>query len=420
MAFNNTVPVTLSVSHDSGTNLITFVITRYTPDSAGLYNVLFLTETIEILASACSHNEVFGQVVTVQNDSQDEFEITTGWYDAVNDIHYASPGQELVDLIDTYIAMNTGGGSTTLYTAISEADALTLAGTSGFEGGVVYRITCDGGTGGAGNGDYFYGTASAFSRLVCLEYYDSSEARYLKPIAEFTSSGVVFKRGDASQSISVTINSGVSTNIDFTTYRMYGTIDISDSGSVAMDSFMGFSNEDRYIITSVDGTLKLSFNDIGIITPNGFVGEMVFSAAGRDSITIYQNNNGELIADSIHAEYAGGPREYVALLSQSGTNAPVATILKNTLGEVPVYAYGTFGEYQLQTSASLFTSSKTEASITGNVFWDDDAGKMWFIIAERYSDQAVLIKINDFSNNGGANDLLDIWVKNIIHIRVYP
>ena len=40
------------------------------------------------------------------------------------------------------------------------------------------------------------------------------------------------------------------------------------------------------------------------------------------------------------------PKVYVALLSQTGTNAPVATVLKNTLGGVPVWSYVSAGVYR--------------------------------------------------------------------------
>lgn len=39
------------------------------------------------------------------------------------------------------------------------------------------------------------------------------------------------------------------------------------------------------------------------------------------------------------------PKVYVALLTQTGTNAPVATVLQNTLGGVPVWSYADVGKY---------------------------------------------------------------------------
>lgn len=38
---------------------------------------------------------------------------------------------------------------------------------------------------------------------------------------------------------------------------------------------------------------------------------------------------------------------YSALLTQSGTDAPVATVLENTLGGTPVFSYVGVGEYRL-------------------------------------------------------------------------
>ena len=53
---------------------------------------------------------------------------------------------------------------------------------------------------------------------------------------------------------------------------------------------------------------------------------------------------------------------YVALLTQSGTDAPVATILENTLGGVPVQNYANAGTFSI-TSDGLFTDGKTTINI---------------------------------------------------------
>ena len=49
---------------------------------------------------------------------------------------------------------------------------------------------------------------------------------------------------------------------------------------------------------------------------------------------------------------------YTALLTQSGTNAPVATVLENTLGGNVVWSRGGKG-YYIATSSGLFTIDKT-------------------------------------------------------------
>lgn len=55
---------------------------------------------------------------------------------------------------------------------------------------------------------------------------------------------------------------------------------------------------------------------------------------------------------------------YCALLTQTGTTAPVATVLENTLGVEPTYTYSDVGEYTVNTVTS-FNSNKI-AFIFGN------------------------------------------------------
>jgi hypothetical protein len=55
-----------------------------------------------------------------------------------------------------------------------------------------------------------------------------------------------------------------------------------------------------------------------------------------------------------------GYRSYTALLTQSGTDAPVATVLENTLGEIS-FSYTNPGVYKIE-SDGLFTVGKTWTS----------------------------------------------------------
>lgn len=56
---------------------------------------------------------------------------------------------------------------------------------------------------------------------------------------------------------------------------------------------------------------------------------------------------------------------YVALLSQTGTDAPVATVLENTLGGTVVWSYNDVGSYYA-TLANAFTAGKTFVLLSGN------------------------------------------------------
>lgn len=75
---------------------------------------------------------------------------------------------------------------------------------------------------------------------------------------------------------------------------------------------------------------------------------------------------------------------YVATLTQSGTDAPTATVLENTLGLNPTYYYNAPGSYYLEDLAGLFASNKT----------------------------AVFMQ---FKNGGPA---MEIWVENINEIDI--
>jgi hypothetical protein len=57
-------------------------------------------------------------------------------------------------------------------------------------------------------------------------------------------------------------------------------------------------------------------------------------------------------------EPINGVKVYRAIVSQSGTSAPVATVLENSLGGTPVWGYSDVGDYTL-TLSEAFPSNKT-------------------------------------------------------------
>ena len=76
---------------------------------------------------------------------------------------------------------------------------------------------------------------------------------------------------------------------------------------------------------------------------------------------------------------------YTALLSQSGTSAPVATVLENTLGGTIVWTRSGIGSYQATLTGSVYTSSKTV------VFATIGLNKNLVINGARVSDSVVSI-----------------------------
>lgn len=58
-------------------------------------------------------------------------------------------------------------------------------------------------------------------------------------------------------------------------------------------------------------------------------------------------------------------KSYVAIITQSGTSAPVVdTLFENNIGAAVTYAYNGVGEFNIKTSGHKFTSGKTSISIT--------------------------------------------------------
>ena len=63
--------------------------------------------------------------------------------------------------------------------------------------------------------------------------------------------------------------------------------------------------------------------------------------------------------------YSLGYTVYTALITQTGTADPVATVLQNTTGQTLVYGRTSGGEYTITASSSLFTANKTIVFLNG-------------------------------------------------------
>lgn len=115
------------------------------------------------------------------------------------------------------------------------------------------------------------------------------------------------------------------------------------------------------------------------------------------------------------AALATEPKVYVALLSQTGTSAPVATVLENTLGGVPVWTYSGVGTYDV-TLASAFPTSKTNIETT-LINWLDSAidNEDMFVKITKNSQSAYTII--SYVNTSNTNGILN---KFYFKIEVYP
>jgi len=128
------------------------------------------------------------------------------------------------------------------------------------------------------------------------------------------------------------------------------------------------------------------------------------------------------VAQSYNSTYTGSEidnatsnvrpyKVYTALLTQTGTNAPVATVLENTLGAVS-YIYDDVGSYII-TATGLLTVNKTFIFGSAGTF---SAGSL----------EATPISVNNayiftkFTTGNLTDNLLSVVNGSFIEIRVYP
>jgi len=106
---------------------------------------------------------------------------------------------------------------------------------------------------------------------------------------------------------------------------------------------------------------------------------------------------------------------YTALLTQSGTDAPVATVLENTLGETISFGYSSPGYYSINTTGE-FPQNKTTFSIKNVINGTTVSSETYIGI---FSD-ALNINTIDFTTlNDFSTAVNNILLNTPIEIRVY-
>jgi hypothetical protein len=138
----------------------------------------------------------------------------------------------------------------------------------------------------------------------------------------------------------------------------------------------------------------------------------------------YQDANGNLTLWVGHDDGSAWPsvgyKEYVALLTQTGTNAPVATVLSNTIGAI-VWGYTGVGQYTA-TLSGAFLATKTQLETTPGTYLSDGADVYSYSFF-RTSDNALGLQSSE--NGVTANGLFSVnseaaQLASGIRIRIYP
>lgn len=131
----------------------------------------------------------------------------------------------------------------------------------------------------------------------------------------------------------------------------------------------------------------------------------------------YDTTNGW---ESVDRAAVLGYKEYVALLTQAGTDAPVATVLYNDLGGTVVWAYGGNGEYSA-TLTGAFVLNKTSWHTGGIAGSGTPYGvEIGFV---RVSANALQLNVNgiliDFVGEEVTNEGDGLLSGTPVYIRVY-
>ena len=101
-----------------------------------------------------------------------------------------------------------------------------------------------------------------------------------------------------------------------------------------------------------------------------------------------------------------GYTAYTAIINQSGTNAPVATILKNNTGYTYTWTRTGAGEYTITASCNAFTSNKTIVFVNCGNTGFNQLMPSW----ERLSDTAILIGQPPLGDGAFVNGAFEIRI----------
>ena len=126
------------------------------------------------------------------------------------------------------------------------------------------------------------------------------------------------------------------------------------------------------------------------------------------------------LKDNLASYFEGGgstqPLVYRALLTQTGSNPPVATVLENTLGEVPTYNYNNTGLYYLATVSPILVLGKTFIRYSVGLPTSSDVSSDPYSYAFSH-DAADRINFSVLRNGAFTDDLL---ANASLEILIYP
>jgi hypothetical protein len=226
----------------------------------------------------------------------------------------------------------------------------------------------------ASNGNVGIGTTTLPEKLTINGYAQATgykipsgtALQYLMADGSVSTGGGNFVTLDTEQSITAkkTWDVAIGSAIEITNTTGYNSIIVQVSSGVG--SGMKIINSSTSVVgkaLSLVGTAATAGDllNIGVHSsmPSGFA--IRVDDISSSPVAIFSVSK----TGNVQAVTYNGVRKYVALLNQTGTSAPVATVLENSLGFVPTYGYTTAGFFTIN-SSSGWIASKTAVLIENN------------------------------------------------------
>jgi len=184
------------------------------------------------------------------------------------------------------------------------------------------------------------------------------------------------------------------------------------AGGITTDLATNDIRAGQYVKVMYDGTNFQMLSASGNASATS--GDIPVKATGAEIITGTDDDKFATAKAIKDALITSGVKRYVALLTQTGTDAPVATVLENTLGGTVTWSRTGAGTYAV-IGGSLFTANKTVAFVTNYT-----AGN---IVSAGYNSGEEQFELITFGQNVGTqlfepqDDLLQLMS---LTIFVYP
>jgi hypothetical protein len=153
----------------------------------------------------------------------------------------------------------------------------------------------------------------------------------------------------------------------------------------------------------------ISYPSAGTVTPSdNLLGTQFDGESGANITKNFSVAKIIALANQAQAPY----KVYTATITQSGTLAPVATVLENTLGGTVTWTYNSVGAYNI-TSDGLFTQGKTVVTCS-NLFGNFITQPFPVFEESNFPDSLLLLNVNTDTNATENN--IDIA---FVEVRVY-